>query len=227
MPLLALDTSAAISVAVLDDTGTVLGERFHDDTRQHAELLAPLIDSLLAEVGIVPAELNAIAVGTGPGPFTGLRIGLVTAETLAFALSIPVYGVCSLDALAAQAVSELDLPAGGEVIVTLDARRKEVYWARYQVTTEGLVPSISPQVTAPTVVSENRASSETGSPVIVGDGALKYQVPGAAAPRFAQAQWVGKLAQRRAASGIEQPTTPLYLRRPDIQGAPPELLPQR
>ena len=73
MPLLALDTSAAISVAVLDDTGTVLGERFHDDTRQHAELLAPLIDSLLAEVGIVPAELNAIAVGTGPGPFTGLR----------------------------------------------------------------------------------------------------------------------------------------------------------
>jgi len=234
MPLLAIDTSAAISVAILDEVGAatglpsaVLATAFHDDQRQHAELLAPMIADLLADAGLTPAELTAIAVGTGPGPFTGLRIGLVTAETLGFAQQIPVYGVCSLEGLAVGAAAALNLPAGTHVVAVLDARRKEVYWAQYQVlASEGesnlpkLETIVPPQVTAPA-----RLPTATASCYIVGDGALKYGIAGAAEPRFAEAKWVGQLAEARAAAGMPQPTTPLYLRRPDIQGVPPQLLP--
>ena len=236
MPLLAIDTSAAISVALLNDDGAgralaagqacaVVGQSFHDDQRQHAELLAPIIHNLLVDWALKPSDLTAIAVGTGPGPFTGLRIGLVTAETLAFALGIPVYGVCSLDALAADAALDLKLPVGAEIVATLDARRKELYWARYQIPSpadgSGPVTELTPpQVTTPVALSDQLHGTE----VVVGDGALKYGIAGAQNPRFVQASWVGRLALERAAAGIVQPTTPLYLRRPDIQGQAPQAL---
>src|SRR6478609_3956664 len=96
---------------------------------KHAEQLAPLIERALAEAGIVRQDLTAIAVGVGPGPFTGLRVGLVTARTLGFVLDIPVYGVCSLDALAIEAVETGAVD--GDFAVATDARCKEVYFARY------------------------------------------------------------------------------------------------
>src|SRR6478609_8822546 len=96
---------------------------------KHAEQLAPLIERALAEAGIVRQDLTAIAVGVGPGPFTGLRVGIVTARTLGFVLDLPVYGVCSLDAIALQVV-ETSAPTGGFLVAT-DARRKEVYLASY------------------------------------------------------------------------------------------------
>ncbi len=144
MPVLALDTSSAVAVAVVGDLrpdavlpragGEVLAVRRVDEQRRHAELLAPLIVEVLRESGVDRGDLSAVVVGTGPAPFTGLRAGLVTARTLALALGIPVHGISSLDALAAEAAWELGLSTGSTVLVATDARRREVYWARYRVT---------------------------------------------------------------------------------------------
>ena len=93
------------------------------DARAHGELLAPGIEWVLAEGGVRPADLTAIVAGLGPGPFTGLRVGLVTAASMGQALAVPTYGVCSLDGIGAL-TSDVTL-------VATDARRKEVYWAVY------------------------------------------------------------------------------------------------
>src|SRR4249919_2263367 len=94
---------------------------------KHGEYLAPLIEGVLRDAGVVRQDLTALAVGTGPGPFTGLRVGLVTARTLALALEIPAYGVCTLDILAAAAIDQ----GLTDFLVATDARRKEVYLASY------------------------------------------------------------------------------------------------
>src|SRR4051794_25447480 len=94
---------------------------------RHGEMLAPGIERVLAEAGASAADLTGIAVGVGPGPFTGLRVGLVTARTLALVREIPVHGVCSLDVLAAEAIDR----GMEEFVVATDARRKEVYLASY------------------------------------------------------------------------------------------------
>ena len=97
--------------------------------RRHGELLAPMIAKVLADAGASRADLTAVAVGVGPGPYTGLRVGVVTARVLGAVLGIPVHGVCSLDVIAADTASP-GLPER-EFLVATDARRKEVYWARY------------------------------------------------------------------------------------------------
>src|SRR5512142_1987226 len=96
---------------------------------KHGEQLAPLIEQALAQAGAGRQDLTAIAVGVGPGPFTGLRVGLVTARTLGFVLDIPVRGVCSLDVLAVEAADSGAV--SGHFVVATDARRKEVYLASY------------------------------------------------------------------------------------------------
>ncbi|MGI8676836.1 MAG: tRNA (adenosine(37)-N6)-threonylcarbamoyltransferase complex dimerization subunit type 1 TsaB [Nocardioidaceae bacterium] len=126
MLLLAFDTATPAVTAALHDGERVVAAATSVDARRHGELLAPAIATVLRDAGADRRDVTAIAVGVGPGPFTGLRVGLVTARTLAAALRVPVHGVCTLDALAA-AVSE---PA--ELAVATDARRKEVYWARYR-----------------------------------------------------------------------------------------------
>jgi tRNA threonylcarbamoyl adenosine modification protein YeaZ len=125
--VLGFDTATpAVSVAV-HDGALVVGEAFAVDARRHGELLAPMIAKVMADAGASRADLTAVAVGVGPGPYTGLRVGVVTARVLAAVLGIPVYGVCTLDVIAAA------VPAspGREFLVATDARRKEVYWARY------------------------------------------------------------------------------------------------
>ena len=127
-----------------------------EDTRSHAEVMAPFAHAALQEAGVRGEELDAILTGTGPGPFTGLRAGIVTARALGFAWSVPVYGMMSLTALAERAYQErvfaqgggADEAEGAELLVASDARRREVYSARYRVNTEGysLVdgPTVSP-----------------------------------------------------------------------------------
>lgn len=130
-----------------------------EDTRSHAEVMAPFARAALQEAGVRGEDLDAILTGTGPGPFTGLRAGIVTARALGFAWSVPVYGMMSLTALAERAhrewVSAQDGAAEGtdgvedaELLVASDARRREVYSARYRVNAEGysLVdgPTVSP-----------------------------------------------------------------------------------
>ena len=139
MLVLALDTSADIAVSLVrhaPDAAApagqpeVLAARRSPEQRRHAEMLAPMITEVLAEAGVDRRELGVVVVGTGPAPFTGLRAGLVTARTLAFALDLPCHGVPSLDALAAEA---FDLGAAVEdVLVATDARRRELYLARYR-----------------------------------------------------------------------------------------------
>ena len=129
MLLLAIDTSANASAALLEAHGTVmevLGSFTSEVANDHSEVLAPAIESLLAGAGGVKPDV--IAVGVGPGPFTGLRVGLATARTLGFVWGIPVHGVMSLDAIALDAANHK--PAG-DYTVAIDARRKELYWARY------------------------------------------------------------------------------------------------
>ena len=169
MLVLALDSSATASVALARVHGSEAGASFEilaryesEDTRSHAEVMGPYAQAALQDAGVRGEDLDAILTGTGPGPFTGLRAGIVTARALGFAWSVPVYGMMSLTALAEHAVSgavagaaavnageaageenaerafaSADLVEGAELLVLSDARRREVYSARYRVNVEG------------------------------------------------------------------------------------------
>src|SRR6476660_5080219 len=103
--VLAIDTSTSVSVAVVAGPRWAFGGS--DDPRGHTESVAPLIHDLLAKAGVSPADLTDVVVGNGPGPFTGLRVGIVSGLVFAHARQIPVHGVCSLDVLAQQAVEHV------------------------------------------------------------------------------------------------------------------------
>jgi tRNA threonylcarbamoyladenosine biosynthesis protein TsaB len=213
--LLAIDTStSAITVAVHDGTST-LAESSTIDARRHGEHLALGILGVLQEAGRSAADVTAVVCGLGPGPFTGLRVGLVTARTFAFARGIPALGVCSLDALAHQAWREGAVTGGaaGGFVVATDARRKEVYWARYDVTDQGVVRATEAAVSAPADV----AAQLDGAPV-VGRGGLLYPevLPGRVGPLDVSAGQLADLAARLLAAGADlSDVEPLYLRRPD------------
>ncbi len=130
----------------------MLAERVTFDARAHAERLTPNVLAALADAGLGMADLGAVVVGCGPGPFTGLRVGMATAAAYGHALGVPVYGVCSLDAIGGQTT--------GETLVVTDARRREVYWARYR---DG-VRIDGPSVNAPADVDPGGARAVAGSP---------------------------------------------------------------
>ena len=110
--LLAFDTATPYVTVALHDGESVVAEARSEVRMKHGEHLAPLIEAVLRDAGVVRQDLTALAVGTGPGPFTGLRVGLVTARTLAMVLEIPAYGVCSLDAIALEAAEGLRFSDG-------------------------------------------------------------------------------------------------------------------
>jgi tRNA threonylcarbamoyl adenosine modification protein YeaZ len=127
--VIGIDTSTTVNVGLALD-GDVLAAGTIGDRRAHVEQLMPLVQQCLADGRRQLREVDQIVVGLGPGPFTGLRVGIVTAQVLAAALSLPLHGICSLDVLAAQHVRDA-APLLGDFIVATDARRHEVYWARY------------------------------------------------------------------------------------------------
>ena len=200
--ILGLDTStSAITVAVgrLHDDGdvTIQDRRSIIDARAHTEHLAPLIAASLSAVDARPADLRHIVVGTGPGPFTGLRVGLVTAVTMGAALGVPVYGICSL-------------------VVATDARRKEVYWARYTLTPGASARYVS--VTAPAVERPGELPQDLADLPVVGRGSALYPAVWARPLDLSPDVDAGVLlsvAGPRIASGEDLPVVPLYLRRPD------------
>lgn len=222
--VLSIDTSVAVAVALTRADGTVLAARSSDAPRLQAERLAPLLAEVLAESGAAPKDVAEVVVGTGPAPFTGLRVGLVSAQTFALAVGAPVRGVCSLDALAVQAAAALGLERGTSVLVTTDAKRREVYWARYTVGTDAddLARTAGPGVALPASLAEN--GTTTGA-VVVGPAVALYGgvlAPGAAsihADVVAQPDpaVLVRLAAAAAARGESLDPAPLYLRRPDAQ----------
>jgi tRNA threonylcarbamoyl adenosine modification protein YeaZ len=203
--MLAFDTATpAVTVALYDGEG-VLAESATTDARRHGELLAPGIARVLADAGRTTADLTAIAVGVGPGPFTGLRVGLVTARALGEALGVDVYGVCTLDVLAYG--SGLDQPFA----VATDARRKEVYWARYA--------DARTRITEPAVDHPGAIAGQLAGISVVGAGAALYPdaFPLSRDPKHPSAGALARLATERLGSGghrLLEPL-PLYLRRPD------------
>lgn len=226
MLLLALDTATPAVTVALHDGTRVLAEATEHDPRRHGELLAPGMDRVLAAAGASRRDLTDVAVGTGPGPFTGLRVGLVTARVLALALGLGLHGVCTLDALAARALIEGADGLDDGFVVATDARRREVYWAAYEGTA-GLVAQVR-RIEGPHV---NRADDvrRRGWPV-VGRGAELY--PAALGPAYgpldpSAAALATLVAQGLAVGQRFDDLEPRYLRRPDVSepGARKSVLP--
>jgi tRNA threonylcarbamoyl adenosine modification protein YeaZ len=217
--LLAFDTATPAVTVALHDGTRVLAEESAVDARRHGELLAASIQQVLAAAGAVPGDLTGIAVGVGPGPYTGLRAGLVTARVLGSALGVPVHGACTLDVIARAAASLTGGTPGRDFVVATDARRKEIYWARY--TAAGQRVS-GPEVSAP---GEAGACCQ-----VAGEGALLYpaELGPPIEPRYPSAAWLAEMtAQRIMQGGPAAPAEPLYLRRPDarIPGPPKRVTP--
>jgi tRNA threonylcarbamoyl adenosine modification protein YeaZ len=222
--LLAVDTSSdVVSAALVDvdeDDVRLLAHRDERAPNRHGELLAAVVAELFDDVGAAPSSLAAVAAGLGPGPFTGLRVGVVTAASIADAVGVSTYGICSLDAIAHACAS------GTPMVVCTDARRKQVYWARYDaagVRAEG--PDIG---TAADVA--RRFADEV--PLAVGAGVGLYADEFAAFGETGQAsvsavdvaQLVATRVRGQAPADVMEP---LYLRRPDAlpPGRPKSVLP--
>jgi tRNA threonylcarbamoyl adenosine modification protein YeaZ len=206
--VLAIDTSSAattVAVAALaDGTVTMLATRVNVDARAHGEVLTPAIGQCLDDAGAEPGDLSAVVAGVGPGPYTGLRVGIVTAAVLADALGIPAYGICSLDG-----IGSLDLAAAQRLLVAADARRREVYWAGY---VDGL-RFVGPAVDRPGDIDL------TGFTAVAGAGARLYaDVLGLPllGPDYPDPETLVLAAADRVRVGApSELLTPLYLRKPD------------
>lgn len=205
--LLAFDTATALVTVALHDGDRVVVEHSSEQPMKHGEHLAPLIARAMDDAGIVRQDLTAIAVGVGPGPFTGLRVGLVTARTLGFVLQVPVYGVCSLDVIAAEVVGSG--AATGSFLVATDARRKEVYLASYDEQGQRLA---GPAVSRPADVATTAQ--------VAGAGPSLYpeSFPSSIAPERPSAGWLAAAVTEELVELLDP--DPLYLRRPDaVAGA--------
>jgi tRNA threonylcarbamoyladenosine biosynthesis protein TsaB len=223
--ILAIETAVEHVGVAIGDHQKVLAAGSLSSDRRHAESLTPMIQFALGQAALVPADLSAIAVDVGPGLFTGMRVGMATAETMAWALELPVVPVCSLDALALNAAWSEDL-----VACALDARRGEVYWALYRVNGAGNEPR---RVTEPTVSSPEDLAihlADRAEPVVcVGSGFDRYVEtfealtfaqlvgPTAAWPR---AESILAIASHRLAADLTVSAgeiEPMYLRAPDAE----------
>lgn len=224
--MLALDTAtAAVTAGIVrlsvTDAPDTMAARVTVNARAHGELLTPHVTAVLADAGLGFADVDAIVCGTGPGPFTGLRVGMVTAAALGHAIGRPVYGVCSLDAIAADLLGTSNAPfdsfAGqeGAFVVVTDARRREVYWAAYA----NGARVAGPAVHQPSALVAELAELDVRA--IVGPGAelvaeaLQLPIIAGASPGPSPAGLVAVTAADVRAGIVPEPLRPLYLRRPD------------
>jgi tRNA threonylcarbamoyl adenosine modification protein YeaZ len=212
--VLAIDTSSPAVVAgvvYMDGEPRVLAERSPVGARGHGELLSPAIADCLREADVAASDIGAVVAGAGPGPFTGLRVGLVTAAAFADAVDAPTYAVCSLDAIAAGARDQRRL------LVATDARRREVYWATYNT---------GRRITDP-AVDRPDAVPVTGISAVAGTGGDLYPDAWPGVPRLpvthpALKHLVSGAWERLATGAPSEKLVPMYLRRPDAvePGAP-------
>lgn len=197
--VLAIDTATpAVTAGIVRVGAEVLAERVTLDARAHAECLTPNVLAALTDCGLTMQDLGGVVVGCGPGPFTGLRVGMATAAAYGHALGVPVHGVCTLDAIGGQ--------TSGAVLVVTDARRREVYWAHYLdgVRVEG------PAVNAAADVPVGKAQAVAGSP----EHAALFDLPllDGTYPTSA-----GLVAAVSDWDHEPEPLVPMYLRRPDAK----------
>jgi tRNA threonylcarbamoyl adenosine modification protein YeaZ len=216
--ILAFDTATSAVTVALHDGSRVLAHESLVDSRRHGELLAPAITRALAAAQATMADVTTVAVGIGPGPYTGLRAGLVTARVFGSTLDIEVDGVCTLDIIAAQA---REAAGGREFLVATDARRREVYWARYAPDATRID---GPQVGLPAELPAGYR--------IAGEGPLLYSGLAAGTeamePRYPAAAVLAQLSADRIVAGLPPGAAePLYLRRPDARepGRPKRVTP--
>ena len=194
MNVLAIDTSVGVSVAILRSNGELTQSPAVDHGMQ-GELTAELISQVVAESGLEISDITDVVVGVGPGPFTGLRVGLVTAGVFAHARNIPIHGICSLDVIA--------FDYAKPCVVVTDARRKELYWARYEDKRIG-----EPQVSKPEDLLAQFPNTE-----FVGPGAHLY--PGSINGELLDLK-AGSLAKLFVSGNAQLvDVSPMYLRKPD------------
>lgn len=227
--ILALDTATSdVSVAVAWDCSEVA--RRVAARRRTGVLLAPAVREAVAAAGLRPGDLEAVAVGVGPGPYTSLRAGITFAKATGLALGIPVIGACTLDVVA-RGLTSARSGSAADAVVALDARRREVYWARYDGSGRRIA---GPLVGPPAFVRQANADALWWGPPVPGDDAdgdaPPWHVDALELARWVVREWpVGQVASVAggwdaasgdggAASPIPQALLrpePLYLRRPD------------
>ena len=232
MPALALDTATALTtVAVVSSAGEVLAESSHLDARRHAEALPALVGEALDAAGVSSRDLDLIAVGVGPGPFTGLRVGVAFARATAHALRIPAVGAMTLDVIA---WGRSDAPPGPFTVVTR-ARRVEVAWATYDASRAASLQRVDGPLIQPDpgfsrhglVIGDVDGVDEAALPAAADLGRLVRERIAAGEPLPGDRQWpedasdgsgeptASLLAALAAEGRWLLPALPLYLRRPD------------
>jgi tRNA threonylcarbamoyladenosine biosynthesis protein TsaB len=222
--ILAIETAVeCVSVALGDHRGVTARAAVVGD-RRHAETLAPMIEWLLMRIGAGPADLSAVAVDVGPGLFTGMRVGIATAQAMAWGLEIPVVPLCSLDILARRA------PEGHDLVATaIDARRSEIHWALHAPRPDGTLVRLSDPVTGPPEELAEMLADRAEPSLCLGTGIERHRAvfSGLAWARTADADlrfpdaadMVAMAAPVVAADGGTDPgaVTPIYLRAPDAE----------
>lgn len=201
MLLLAFDTATPVATVALHDGSEVLAFTEEVPANRQTELLEPSISWVVDAAGATGHDLTGVVAGVGPGPYTGLRVGVVTARVLAAALGIPGHGVCTLDVIAAGAAEE------GEFLVVTDARRREVYHARYR----GTERISGPDVSKPSEVPGREQLPVYGP----GVGLYPDLFPKAASTAGPEASVLAGMVADGTANLL--PLEPLYLRRPDAR----------
>ncbi|NWG86554.1 MAG: tRNA (adenosine(37)-N6)-threonylcarbamoyltransferase complex dimerization subunit type 1 TsaB [Hydrogenophilaceae bacterium] len=218
MKILAFDTSTEWCSVALDIDGAVASQSVLAG-QKHSELLLPMLHGLLAEAGLTLRQLDALAIGQGPGSFTGLRIACGTAQGLAFGASLPVVEVGTLEAMAAQALAPGDVDG---VVACVDARMHEVYAAVYAKTAAGIEARIGPGLFAPAQAPWPVAAGRylgCGSGFAAYAELLQARYAGrlvAVRPElYPHAEWIARLAADKWQAGqavAAEAVEPLYIR---------------
>jgi tRNA threonylcarbamoyladenosine biosynthesis protein TsaB len=224
MMLLGVDTSTACTTVAIADGTTVRAHVEHLGQRDHGAFLAPAIADCLAQAGLRVSDLEGVAVGVGPGLYTGLRVGMATAAALAQARGIPIMGVSGLDVLAHAGLGSgsgggVRADADAEVITTVDARRGQVFWARYGRSVDGRRerldgPHVSSHDELGRAITERTSADGAAGPrvLLVGEvGATEVTHP--------DARDLLGLARPRLLAGGDTAAelVPLYLRDADVR----------
>ncbi|MDN6431130.1 tRNA (adenosine(37)-N6)-threonylcarbamoyltransferase complex dimerization subunit type 1 TsaB [Corynebacterium flavescens] len=210
MSVLAIDTATTdLVTGLVDPASGLIAERILKDTRAHNEMLIPTITELLEAAGMAFADIDAVVVGCGPGPFTGLRVGMATASAVGDALGVPVHGVCTHDAIG--------YATTGKVLVATDARRKEVYWAAYE---EGKRID-GPEVCKPAIL-DTVAGTDVDAVIIPANLAAQLPESLRALPTHSAGPLPANLVVVADLQAQPAPLVPLYLRRPDAKEPAPK-----